>query len=109
MRRLLLVPLLLLVASGCGPGPTAPVAKTNPDRGIWRKLSRGMSQERVRAVLGEPLRVENQGDLTCWYYQEGEPLHQDAQNARTWVIPRGSLLFSGKAGGGCRLTQWREP
>src|SRR5262245_49374463 len=109
MRPLLLVPLLIAFASGWGSNPTAEVAKTGPDRGIWRKLSKGMSQEKVRAVLGEPLRVENQGSLTCWYYQDGEPLHQDAQDARIWVIPRGSLLFSSKAGGGARLTQWRQP
>ena len=107
MRRLLA--LLMVVTAGCGSSASDQAARLSQDRTGWRKLTKGMTPEKVRAVLGEPVRVENQAEVTCWYYQDGEPLHQDAQDARTWIVPRGALLFSARAGGAARLTQWREP
>jgi hypothetical protein len=109
MRRLFLAPLLLFLAAGCGQRPDEQGAAATEDRTDWRKLSKGMTPEKVRAVLGEPVRVEDQEEVTCWYYRQGEPLHRDALNARKWVIPRGSLLFSARAAGGPKLAEWREP
>ena len=37
------------------------------DRQSWRKLSKGMNQDDVRKLLGEPLTIDS-GSLTHWYY-----------------------------------------
>ena len=66
-----------------------------------------MPADKVRALLGEPLRSEDQGDVTCWYYGGGEPLHKDDKIG--WIYPRASVLFSKKGAGELRVTNWREP
>jgi outer membrane protein assembly factor BamE (lipoprotein component of BamABCDE complex) len=109
MRHLFVVPLLIFLAVGCGQKPIDQDGKGNQDRTGWRKLAKGMTPDKVRAILGEPMRVENEGEVTCWYYQEGQPLQRNAINANKWDIPRGSLLFSAKVAGGPKLTEWREP
>jgi hypothetical protein len=109
MRRLLPLALLLLVLSGCGPSANDQATRLAQDRTGWRKLAKGMTPEKVRGVLGEPLRVEDQAEVTCWYYQEGQPLERNATDPGKWMIPRGSLLFSTKAAGTPKLTEWREP
>ena len=38
---------------------------------IWRKLSRGMSYNEVRGLLGEPLRIEGGGVATWMYAKNG--------------------------------------
>ena len=38
---------------------------------IWRKLSRGMSYNDVRGLLGEPLRIEGGGIATWMYAKNG--------------------------------------
>ncbi|MBF0431668.1 MAG: outer membrane protein assembly factor BamE [Fibrobacteria bacterium] len=40
---------------------------TVPKLKQWRKLQKGMSQEDVRNLLGEPLRIEA-GPFIHWYY-----------------------------------------
>ena len=65
-----------------------------------------MTQDKVRAILGDPMRVENREAVTCWYYQEGRSLYW---NDKEWVIPRGALLFSSKTAGSPQLKAWREP
>ena len=107
MRRLLA--LLMVVTAGCGSSTTDQAARLSQDRTGWRKLTKGMTPEKVRAVLGEPVRVENQAEVTCWYYQEGQPLERNATDPGKWMIPRGALLFSSKGAGGPRLAEWREP
>jgi outer membrane protein assembly factor BamE (lipoprotein component of BamABCDE complex) len=109
MRRLLPVALLMLVVAGCGPSANDQATRLAQDRTGWRKLAKGMTPDKVRAVLGEPLRVEDQAEVTCWYYQEGQPLERNATDPGKWMIPRGALLFSTKPGGGPKLTEWREP
>jgi hypothetical protein len=68
-----------------------------------------MTEAKVRAILGEPIKVDKQADVICWYYQEGQPLERNATDPRKWVIPRGALLFSTKAAGSPRLAEWRDP
>lgn len=107
MRQFVLVAVLVFFVAGCGQGPSEkPGAKILEDRTAWKKLTKGMTQDKVKGLLGEPLRVENQGEVTGWYYQEGQPLSKDENG---WVVSRGMLLFSTKAGGGPKLTAWREP
>src|SRR5262245_21557536 len=109
MRHLLPVFLLAFVVAGCGQSPpTEPETKATQDRTLWKKLSKGMNPEKVRAVLGEPVQVEDQEEVTCWHYQPGQPLERNAVNPSKWMIPRGALLFS-KAGGDPKLAEWREP
>ena len=109
MWQFLVIPLLLILAGGCGQSSNEREANTNQERTGWRKLSKGMTQNQVRAILGEPLRMTNQGEVTCWYYQEGQPLERNAADPGKWVIPRGSLLFSTDRAGAPKLTEWREP
>jgi hypothetical protein len=109
MRHLVLVPLLLVVVGGCGHGSNDRGAQMGPDRTGWRKLSKGMTAGQVRAIFGEPRHLATQGRVTCWYYQEGQPLERNATNGSQWVIPRGALLFSAQGAGGMRLAEWREP
>jgi hypothetical protein len=107
MRQLVLVPVLVCLVAGCSQsaheksGPN-----TLEDRTAWKKLKKGMTQDKVRGCLGEPVRVESQAEVTCWYYQASPPLSRDEYG---WVVPRGALLFSTKGGGDPKLTAWREP
>ena len=39
------------------------------DRQIWRKLRKGMNQDDVRKLLGEPLTIRSQV-FTQWFYSE---------------------------------------
>jgi hypothetical protein len=107
MRRFLLAAALAFVVAGCGQSSgDKPAAAIVENRTAWKKLAKGMTQDKVRGLMGEPVRVENQGKVTAWYYQAGPPLSRDEYG---WVVPRGALLFSTTSGGGAKLTAWREP
>ena len=107
MRLLLLVVALAFLGTGCGQSPgEKPGAKILEDRKAWKKLTKGMTQDKVRGLMGEPARVEDQGQVTAWYYQEAPPLSKDEKG---WVVPRGALLFAKAGGGSPKLTAWREP
>jgi outer membrane protein assembly factor BamE (lipoprotein component of BamABCDE complex) len=107
MRLLVLAPVLVLFVSGCGQSPSEkPGAKILEDRTAWKKLTKGMTQDKVQGLLGEPLQIESQGEVTGWYYQKGPPLSKDENG---WVVSRGMLLFTTKGGGEAKLTTWREP
>ena len=107
MRQLLLVSALVFLVAGCGQSASEkPGAVMQEDRTAWKRLTKGMTQDRVRGLLGAPGRVEDQGKVTAWYYQAGPPLSRDEYG---WVIPRGALLFSTTGGGSPTLTAWREP
>jgi outer membrane protein assembly factor BamE (lipoprotein component of BamABCDE complex) len=109
MRYRLLIPLLVVLLAGCGESTKEQAARQKMDRTAWRKLSRGMTPDQVRAILGEPMRVEDKGEVTCWYYQRGQPVERNATDPKSWVIPRGSLLFAAQTAGEPKLAQWREP
>jgi hypothetical protein len=107
MRQLLLVLPLVFLVAGCGQSASeTPGAKILQDRTAWKKLTKGMTPDKVRGLLGEAVRVDNQGQVTAWYYQPAPPLSRDEYG---WVVPRGALLFSTAGGGRPKLTAWREP
>ena len=68
-----------------------------------------MTQAKVRELLGEPTKVEKEGTVVCWHYQEGRPLERDAADPNRWIISRGALLFSGTPEDAAKLASWREP
>jgi outer membrane protein assembly factor BamE (lipoprotein component of BamABCDE complex) len=81
MWRMLLAVLLPLLLAGCHPSSPDQGPIMSEDRTGWKKLSKGMTPEKVRTLLGEPLRVDTQGEVLGWYYREGQPLERDATNA----------------------------
>jgi hypothetical protein len=109
MRIAALISLLLSFAAGCGASAPPPAPRGEVNRTDWRKLAKGMTQDKVRQVLGEPLKVESQDAAVCWHYEEGRPLERDAKDPSKWVISRGSLLFTGKPEDAAKLVSWREP
>jgi hypothetical protein len=110
MRLVLLVVLALLLVAGCGQEASQKEASAKaPDRAIWRKLRKDMPADKVRALLGEPLRVEEQENVSCWIYLRGE-LAKDPENRdNVWVLPRGAVLFSSKGAGSPKVKTWKEP
>jgi len=60
------------------------------DTANWRRLSRNMTQEEVRALLGEPARIEQGGPFSTWYYGDS--------------YLNGTIEFSGS-----RVRRWSEP
>ena len=56
----------------------------------WRQLRRGMAIDQVRALLGEPDRVETMGSFTTWRWGEsGEASLQFYQDGLySWSEPR---------------------
>jgi hypothetical protein len=106
----LFLPLAILVA-GChktsNDGSVG--TQTNLDRTAWSKLKKGMTEEQVRTILGEPTKVETQEGVTAWHYHEPQPLEKNPVNPSKWVVPRGSLLFTAKGNAPLKLTEWREP
>jgi len=54
-----------------------PVAKGGDptDERNWRKLKRGMSEEQVKEILGEPNYIKVSGIRTSWSYKVRKPEH----------------------------------
>ena len=65
------------------------VPSVPPERSSWRQLSKGLSREQVRSLLGEPSRISG-GDVEFWYYNQN--------------FSSGSLMFIRS-----HLDSWREP
>ena len=116
MRLVLLVPgavLFLVLVAGCGQDAGkkegAAALVNAPDRALWRKLRKGMPADKVRALLGEPILIDQQEDVICWIYLEGGKLAKEPENKdNVWVFPRASVLFS-KGGGDPKVKTWKEP
>ena len=54
----------------------------------WRKLKRGMSEDDVRALLGEPERIDG-GSLTDWLYpRRGRVTFWRGAGVDNWTEPR---------------------
>lgn len=47
------------------------LARVPPNKLVWRKLRRGMSQADVEALLGSPAKVDNYGSFAVWHYGDG--------------------------------------
>src|SRR5690606_21852951 len=60
------------------------------DKKTWRKIKKGMTQDEVRKLLGEPLTVSG-GGLTNWYYSESLAhswvAFTDREGVRAWNEP----------------------
>jgi hypothetical protein len=52
----------------------------------WRKLKRGMTEEHVRNILGEPDRTTG-GTSTHWYYQKSGKVEFFANKVTSWQEP----------------------
>ena len=54
----------------------------------WRKLKQGMSEDDVRALLGEPVRISG-GDFAWWVYPDhGEVMFYQREGVDKWTEPR---------------------
>jgi outer membrane protein assembly factor BamE (lipoprotein component of BamABCDE complex) len=56
----------------------------------WRRLRRGMSMDEVRALLGEPERVDSFGGAgTVWHWQSGADVRFDGSSDKlaSWSEP----------------------
>ena len=61
-----------------------------PDKVIWRRLKKGLSEEDVERLLGSPAKVEAFDGFTIWHY--GDP-------------NGGEVQFDAKS----RVSGWQEP
>ena len=53
----------------------------------WRKLKRGMSEDDVRALLGEPQRIDG-GSFSFWKYPNyGEVVFEENRGVFKWTEP----------------------
>ena len=66
-----------------------PPTATSRELQNWRRLRRGMKMDEVRALLGEPARVQTLGPVATYWYWE----------------PAGSVQFDGRD----KLEGWVEP
>jgi hypothetical protein len=71
-----------------------------PDVNVWRMLKRGMTEEEVRSLLGEPRQVRFSRGYTYWYY---EP--RPVTVRPTWMVAQPYAMFAGDG----RLAMWDEP
>jgi outer membrane protein assembly factor BamE (lipoprotein component of BamABCDE complex) len=79
--------------------PKAPPAKTSQSKPIanqqqqssdlssWRQLKKNMSEEQVRALLGEPAKVDG-GTFAFWHYRSGGTVTFYNDRVDSWTEPR---------------------
>lgn len=53
----------------------------------WRSLKKGMSYDEVRAILGEPARVQG-GNFTLWFYSNRSNVDFYEDKLHGWSEPR---------------------
>ena len=68
------------------PIEASPRSGDSSNKANWRALRRGMTEVEVKALLGEPLRVEG-GFITYWYYQNAE-VQINNEKLYGWKEPR---------------------
>ena len=80
----------ILIRSQSSPGRTVSTSTKSRDLQNWRRLRRGMKMEEVRALLGEPERVDALGGLgTYWRWESGADVHFDnRERLEGWSEPR---------------------
>ena len=66
---------------------TATQQKQSVDLSSWRQLRKSMSEEQVRALLGEPLKVDG-GTLAFWHYKSGGKVTFYQDRVDSWEEPR---------------------
>lgn len=67
---------------------SVPASQKWRDLQNWRRLRRGMKMDEVRAVLGEPGRVDSLGGLvTYWRYSSGHVQFGSSDKVEGWSEP----------------------
>jgi hypothetical protein len=64
-----------------------PKAPSSASRSAWRRLANGMSPEKVRALLGEPDRIDG-GTVAMWYWKSGGRVPFINDEVTAWTEPR---------------------
>lgn len=67
--------------------PTTNQPKQSTDLSSWRQLKKNMSEEQVRALLGEPAKV-NGGTFAFWHYRNGGAVTFYNDKLDSWTEPR---------------------
>ena len=57
----------------------------------WRQVAKGMTHQQIRAILGEPIRIQSSGGLEEWYFSA------DRYSSYVWF------------GSGDLVVSWSEP
>ncbi len=66
---------------------TATQQKQSIDLSLWRQLKKSMSEEQVRALLGEPLKIDG-GAFAFWQYRNGGTVTFYDDKVYSWEEPR---------------------
>ena len=61
--------------------------KQSTDLSSWRQLKKNMSEEQVRALLGEPAKVDG-GTFAFWHYRNGGTVTFYNDRLDSWTEPR---------------------
>jgi len=75
-----------VIKSALSQGQPIPASTRWQDLANWRRLRKGMKPDQVRALLGEPERVEG-GDFTYWYWADAHVIFYSGKLDR-WSEPR---------------------
>ncbi len=67
--------------------PTANQQKQSSDLSSWRQLKKNMSEEQVRALLGEPAKIDG-GTFAFWHYKNGGAVTFYNDRLDSWTEPR---------------------
>lgn len=67
--------------------PIANQQKQSSDLSSWRQLKKNMSEEQVRALLGEPAKVDG-GTFAFWHYRSGGTVTFYNDRLDSWTEPR---------------------
>ena len=67
--------------------PAANQQKQSTDLSSWRQLKKNMSEEQVRALLGEPAKIDG-GTFAFWHYRNGGAVTFYNDRVDSWTEPR---------------------
>lgn len=67
--------------------PSINQPKQATDLSSWRQLKKNMSEEQVRALLGEPAKVDG-GTFAFWHYRNGGTVTFYNDRLDSWTEPR---------------------